>query len=127
MPPSHLHVYCHRWQDQAGQDAIQCIVKLRIPEWVDGLCNWQLDVVSRILNGEDVLVSTATGDGKSAIFAVPLIVLLELKSQSICYPNLPCQELPMGIVITPMKGLASNIVCSHVLVSFNLVNSLALM
>ncbi|KAG5641087.1 hypothetical protein DXG03_006044, partial [Asterophora parasitica] len=99
-----------RWQSQVGRDTIQQIVNLRVSEWTRGLRDWQLDVVSGILDGEDVLVSTATGDGKSAIFATPLLVLLEMKRAAGYYPRLPCREPPMGIVITPTKGLAANIV-----------------
>ncbi|KAF8056278.1 P-loop containing nucleoside triphosphate hydrolase protein [Lyophyllum atratum] len=99
-----------RWQSPIGRDTIQRIVKLKIPGWTEGLRDWQLDLISRILDGEDILVSTATGDGKSAIFAVPLVVLLELKRQPAYYPNLLRRALPMGIVITPTKGLAGNIV-----------------
>ncbi|KAF5381943.1 hypothetical protein D9615_004202 [Tricholomella constricta] len=98
------------WQSQLGRDTIQRIVKHLVPDWTDGLRDWQLDIVSRILDGEDVLVSTATGDGKSAIFATPLLVLLELRRAPFYYPRLPCRVLPMGIVITPTKGLAANIV-----------------
>jgi len=108
MAPSHARPL--RWQSDVGQATIQRIVKFLIPEWTDGLRDWQLDLVSRILDGDDILVSTATGDGKSAVFAVPLVVLLELQRQPMYYPNLPCRSLPMGIVITPTKGLAANIV-----------------
>ncbi|KAF8057176.1 P-loop containing nucleoside triphosphate hydrolase protein [Lyophyllum atratum] len=99
-----------RWQSSTGKDTIQRIVKDLIPAWTAGLRDWQLDLVSRILDGEDVLVSTATGDGKSAIFAVPLVVLQEIKDRPLYYSNLPRRTFPMGIVITPTKGLAANIV-----------------
>ncbi|RDB16841.1 ATP-dependent DNA helicase RecQ [Hypsizygus marmoreus] len=108
MAPCHSRVL--QWQSSIGRDTVRRIVKERIPEWTEGLRDWQLDVVCRILDGEDVLISTATGDGKSAIFAVPLVVLLELQRQPMYYADLPRRALPMGIVITPTKGLAGNIV-----------------
>ncbi|KAF8054718.1 hypothetical protein FPV67DRAFT_1371553, partial [Lyophyllum atratum] len=94
-----------RWQSEIRQATIQRIVKLLIPGWTDGLHDWQMDLVSRILDGEDVLASTAIGDGKSAVFAVPL-----LKRRPSYYPDLPRRKLPMGMVTTPTKGLAANIV-----------------
>ncbi|KAG6824239.1 hypothetical protein H0H92_007585 [Tricholoma furcatifolium] len=100
----------HRWQSQIGKHTIQLIIKLLIPQWKEGLYDWQLDLVSQILDGEDVLVSTATGDGKSAVFAAPLVILLEIQCCPSNYPNLPYRELPMDIIISPTKGLASNIV-----------------
>ncbi|KAK6984339.1 P-loop containing nucleoside triphosphate hydrolase protein [Favolaschia claudopus] len=38
---------------------------------------FQLDLVAPILDGDDILCCTATGDGKSAAFSVPLLVLNE--------------------------------------------------
>ncbi|KAG6843120.1 hypothetical protein H0H93_002184, partial [Arthromyces matolae] len=99
-----------QWQSQVGRDTIQRIIKQQIPLWKDGLYDWQLDLVSRILDGNDILVSTATGDGKSAIFAAPLVILLEIQQRPLNYPNLPYRPLPTGIVICPTKGLAANIV-----------------
>ncbi|KAJ7097721.1 P-loop containing nucleoside triphosphate hydrolase protein, partial [Mycena epipterygia] len=52
----------------------------------------------------------ATGDGKSALFAVPIIVLRETARDRHLYPDLPGRALLQGIVVTPTKGLAANIV-----------------
>jgi superfamily II DNA/RNA helicase len=52
----------------------------------------------------------ATGGGKSALFAVPLIVLREIARNPGLYPDLLTRALPQGIVVTPTKGLAANIV-----------------
>lgn len=117
MAPPCLHTI--RWQSVTGKNTIQQIVKSLIPAWTDGLRVWQLDLVSRILDGEDILVSTATGDGKSAIFAVPLVILLELERKPGDYPELLRRSLPMGIVITPTKGLSYNIVCSPSIDSYS--------
>src|SRR5271168_4937888 len=66
-----------RWQDPAGLETINIIVKKLIPKWTNGLHEVQLALVSAILDGKDVLCCTATGDGKSAAFSVPTLVLLE--------------------------------------------------
>ncbi|KAF7344820.1 ATP-dependent DNA helicase RecQ [Mycena venus] len=80
----------------------------RIPGWKDGLFRWQLTIVVWILDGEDVLCVTATGDGKSALFTVPIIVLLEVAANPSTYPGLK----PVGIVIviSPTKGLSANMI-----------------
>lgn len=59
------------------------------------------------LDGQDIMCGMATGGGKSAVFAVPIIVLQEITRNPHLYPDLPTRALPMGIVITPTKGLAS--------------------
>jgi superfamily II DNA/RNA helicase len=86
-------------------------VEEQIPEWTGGLHDWQLDVVAWILDGEDVLCITATGDGKSAIFAVPIIVLREVAQNPTKYRGFTVNhKKPVGIVIVPTKGLGGNIV-----------------
>jgi superfamily II DNA helicase RecQ len=52
----------------------------------------------------------ATGSGKSAMFAVSIIILLEMARNPHLYPDLPVRALPVGLVVTPTKGLAGNIV-----------------
>ncbi|KAF8171574.1 P-loop containing nucleoside triphosphate hydrolase protein [Mycena galopus ATCC 62051] len=100
----------YRWADPKGVQAVTKIVKKRIPQWKNGLYPAQLKLIVRILDGEDIFCSMATGGGKSALFAVPIIVLKELASHPELYPDLPVRALPVGIVITPTKGLAANIV-----------------
>jgi ATP-dependent helicase YprA (DUF1998 family) len=68
----------YQWQDPEGRATIIKIIKELVPEWDEGLHMWQLNLVVRILDGEDVLCCTATGDGKSALFAVPIIILQEM-------------------------------------------------
>lgn len=73
----------------------------------------QLELVSGILHGRIILCCTATGDGKSAAFAIPCLVLLEYNNNPEAYPRgIPTRAKPIGIAITPTKGLANNIVCS---------------
>ncbi|PPQ98765.1 hypothetical protein CVT26_014348 [Gymnopilus dilepis] len=100
-----------RWQDPDGLTTINTIVKKLVPSWTNGLHPVQLELVSAILDGEDVLCCTATGNGKSAAFAIPPIVLLEYnRSPGIYTAGLPTRTKPIGVVITPTKGLADNIV-----------------
>lgn len=60
-----------RWKDTEGHETIQKIVREKVPQWKDGLRDWQLNLVARILDGECILCCTATGDGKSALFGAP--------------------------------------------------------
>ncbi|KAF8961376.1 hypothetical protein BDZ97DRAFT_1664302 [Flammula alnicola] len=58
-----------------------------------------------------MLCYTATGDGKSAPFAIPCLVLLEYNNNPEAYPRgLPTRAKPIEVVITPTKGLANKIV-----------------
>ncbi|KAK6966546.1 hypothetical protein R3P38DRAFT_2816039, partial [Favolaschia claudopus] len=99
------------WKDEIGRETINSIVKKVIPAWTQGLRPFQLDLVAPLLNGDDILCCTATGDGKSAAFSVPLLVLNEYNSNPHLYPRgLDTRIGPMGIVVTPTKGLANNIV-----------------
>ncbi|KAJ7759723.1 P-loop containing nucleoside triphosphate hydrolase protein [Mycena maculata] len=98
-----------KWQTESGRALIRKIVAEKIPEWKDGLHDWQVIIIAWILDGEDVLCITATGDGKSALFAVPIIVLLEVVRNP-AYAAYGNRKKPVGLVIAPTKGLASNIV-----------------
>ena len=100
-----------RWQDPVGLETINTIVKKLIPTWMNGLHEVQLELVSAMLDREDVLCCTATGDGKSAAFSVPSIVLLEYNKHPEAYvAGLPSRKRPIRVVITPTKGLVDNIV-----------------
>ncbi|KAJ7212698.1 P-loop containing nucleoside triphosphate hydrolase protein [Mycena pura] len=99
-----------KWQTERGHMIIQRIVAAKVPEWLSGLHAWQLLVVAWILDGEDVFCVTATGDGKSALFAVPIIVLLEVAQNPTAYPGYVHHKKPVALVIAPTKGLAGNIV-----------------
>ncbi|KAJ7627874.1 hypothetical protein B0H17DRAFT_909704, partial [Mycena rosella] len=101
-----------KWQTERGRTTIQQIVATKIPQWAGGLRDWQVTVIAWILDGEDVLCITATGDGKSALFAVPILVLLEVAKNPATYPGFWDQKrrTPVGLVIAPTKGLSANIV-----------------
>ncbi|KAJ7208662.1 P-loop containing nucleoside triphosphate hydrolase protein [Mycena pura] len=100
----------YSWRSTHGHRTIAAIVKKVIPQWTNGLYPTQLDLVARILDGENLLCCMATGGGKSALFSVPILILHEMTRNSHLYPNLPTRALPQGIVVTPTKGLAANIV-----------------
>ncbi|KAJ7903972.1 hypothetical protein B0H13DRAFT_2334986 [Mycena leptocephala] len=97
-----------RWQTPLGHATIQCIVKAKIPGWKDGLFKWQLIIVAWILDGEDVFCVTATGDGKSALFTVPILVLLEMAENLGAYLRFVNHKKPVGI--SPTKGLSANMI-----------------
>jgi hypothetical protein len=82
-------------------------VKAKIPGWKDGLFRWQLIIVAWTLDGEEVLCVT---DGKSALFTVLIIILLEVAANPAVYPGFVNYRQPVGIVISPTKGLSANMV-----------------
>ena len=112
MPPK------YRWQDPEGRATIIKIIKELVPKWDEGLHTWQLSLVVWILDGEDVLCCTATGDGKSTLFATSIIVLLEMARNPGLYPDLPYRSNPIGLVVMPTKGLSTNIVSLSRLIFF---------
>jgi len=44
------------------------------------------------------------------VFDIPLVVLLEMALNPTLYPDLPYRAKPIGIAVTPTKGLAANVV-----------------
>jgi superfamily II DNA/RNA helicase len=106
-----------RWKDEIGCKTVATIVKKMIPGWTKGLRPVQEDLVTAILDGDDVLCCTATGDGKSAVFSVPILVLREYNANPALYPpGLRTRLNPVGVVVTPTKGLTNNIVRGFILV-----------
>ncbi|KAF9033046.1 hypothetical protein BDZ89DRAFT_923025, partial [Hymenopellis radicata] len=53
-----------------------------------------------------------TGGGKTALYAIPTLCHLEISQNPLEYPEFAgiVRENPVGLVVTPTKGLASNIV-----------------
>ncbi|KAE9390951.1 hypothetical protein BT96DRAFT_1062434 [Gymnopus androsaceus JB14] len=95
-----------------GVNTVNSIVKKLIPKWKDGLREIQLFCILTILNLEDVFAIEATGGGKSALFGIPVLVHLEISQNPSLYPKftVPIRSDPIAVVVTPTKGLASNIV-----------------
>ncbi|KAF8139394.1 hypothetical protein K438DRAFT_1996004 [Mycena galopus ATCC 62051] len=79
----------YHWYDPQGVQTVTAIVKKRIPQWKDGLYTRQRKLIVRILDGEDIFCSMATGGDNSALFAVLIIVLAELALHPGLYPDLP--------------------------------------
>ncbi|KAF7334056.1 P-loop containing nucleoside triphosphate hydrolase protein [Mycena venus] len=100
----------YAWRSTTGDRTITTIVKKLIPQWKNGLYPAQQDLIARILDRQAILCCMATGGGKSALFSVPILILREMARNPHLYPDLPTCALPQGIVITPTKGLAANIV-----------------
>ena len=77
---------------------------------MDGLHPVQLELVSEVLDGRNTLCCTATDDGKSAAFTIPGLVL-KYNAHPDTYPaGLPTRKRPIDVVITPTKGLATDII-----------------
>ena len=95
-----------------GTKTVNSIVKKLIPKWTNGLRDLQLICIPKILDLHDVFAIDATGGGKSALFGVPILVHLEISKNPNSYPTfaVPIHLNPIGVVVTPTKGLASNIV-----------------
>ncbi|KAJ7737945.1 hypothetical protein B0H16DRAFT_1761928 [Mycena metata] len=84
-----------RWQSSTGRNTISEIVKKLLPEWTSGLRPVQEELVSDILDSDDVLCCTATGDGKSCAFYIPILVLSEYNTNRAEYPSgLPTRPNP---------------------------------
>ncbi len=98
------------WTDTEGSDAVKLAVSRRIPQWKEGLCDFQQEYIPYILNGDNLLLCTATGDGKSSFFTVPILVHLEVRDNPDLYKGFEAKKLPVGIIVTPTIGLAGNIV-----------------
>jgi hypothetical protein len=65
------------WQDPIGLETKCTIVRMILPIRRDGLHPVQLELVSAILDGVDILCCTKTGDGKSVAFAITSLILVE--------------------------------------------------
>ena len=91
-----------------------------ILHWKNGFYDWQLKLVVPALDGEHMMYCLTTGRGKSALFAVPMIIFLVISKNPELYPNLPYHMHPVGLVMMPTKGLTCNIVrprSSHLLLN----------
>ncbi|KAL0578108.1 hypothetical protein V5O48_003887 [Marasmius crinis-equi] len=99
-----------KWSDDAGKVAIQTAVARCIPQWPNGLRDYQRTYIPALMNGDNMLIITATGDGKSAFFCVPIAIHNEISSHPQLYPALPYKKFAMGVIVTPTKGLAESIV-----------------
>ncbi|KIM80574.1 hypothetical protein PILCRDRAFT_822305 [Piloderma croceum F 1598] len=93
-----------RWRDPIGRETTQKIIKKLLPTWKNGLQDFQLDIVMPTLNGVDGMLLTATGDGKSAAFMIPILVLQEMACNPLEYPDLPRTSKPIRLVINQRRA-----------------------
>jgi hypothetical protein len=99
-----------RWTEDIGLDAIQTMFRHCSPR-TNGLTTARLRLVSPILEGSDVLYVNATGSGKSCAFSTPTVVWNEYNTNPGLYPRGSRMfKKPVGLVITPRKGLGHNLV-----------------
>jgi hypothetical protein len=100
-----------KWNGTEGNKIIQDIAVEHTP-WKNGLRDYQLDVVSEVLDGTNFFYIDATGFGKSRAFSFPIITLLQYNKNPDRYPRgYRTKKDPVGIVVTPTpKGLAYNLV-----------------
>ncbi|KAJ8090935.1 hypothetical protein PM082_024859 [Marasmius tenuissimus] len=102
----------HPFRSPTGASTLSVIVQKLVPQWPTGLKPFQHESILKILDQQQLLCITATGDGKSALFAIPILVHLELGRLPSQYPslNVITRNQPVGLVVTPTKGLANKIV-----------------
>ncbi|KAF9058741.1 P-loop containing nucleoside triphosphate hydrolase protein [Rhodocollybia butyracea] len=98
-----------RWISQEGTDTLNRVVSARIPQWELGLRDFQREWIPLVLDHQNLVAFTATGDGKSVLFLVPILIHLELSTNPLQYTNFPVQHQAVVMVITPTKGLATSI------------------
>ena len=102
-----------RWQSELGHSYIRSIVAEKVPQWPDGLHDWQLINIAWILDGEDVLCITATGDGKSAIYSVAIIVLREVAAHPDKYPTPSPQKADLPPSTPHRNGINGDGISEH--------------
>ncbi|KAE9396145.1 hypothetical protein BT96DRAFT_941880 [Gymnopus androsaceus JB14] len=100
------------FHSELGTNIINSIVKSHVPSWSEGLRPFQLTCIPKILDCEDLFAIEKTGGGKSALFGIPILVHHEISGNPTLYPkfSVRIRERAVGIVITPTKGLANDIV-----------------
>ena len=75
----------HAYKTPQGLEALKCLVARRIPQWKDSLrlsvitSKSSLDFIPHILDDDNLLVCTATGDGKSAYFTAPILAYIDVR------------------------------------------------
>ncbi|THV07193.1 hypothetical protein K435DRAFT_579882, partial [Dendrothele bispora CBS 962.96] len=61
------------WTDAVGIATLNSVASKRVPQWLNGLYEYQVEPISCLLNQEHVLLFVGTGSGKAALFIIPLI------------------------------------------------------
>ena len=97
-----------RWTDDASHSSY-CSTMHTQEEWAH--VSPQLRPIFLILGRTGILHINATGFGKSCAFSIPILVLNEYNKTPELFPSGLRHFLkPVGLVITPTKGLANNLV-----------------
>ncbi|KAI0038910.1 P-loop containing nucleoside triphosphate hydrolase protein, partial [Auriscalpium vulgare] len=78
------------WTSEAGLEKLRTLVRPHLP--FDPR-PFQLEDSARILNGQDIILTTATGDGKSALIYIPALARKEMRT----------------VVVEPTNALESDI------------------
>ncbi|THU97044.1 hypothetical protein K435DRAFT_857951 [Dendrothele bispora CBS 962.96] len=88
-----------------GLQTLKTITRTNIPQWTEGLRPFQLQSIPLILENQDVFAITATGDGKSALFAVPILVHQELSKipSFILNSMFLYAKIPSELLLLPQK------------------------
>ncbi|THU92869.1 hypothetical protein K435DRAFT_671281 [Dendrothele bispora CBS 962.96] len=110
--------YPPHWTDSLGADALKQVVSRCVPQWTNGLHNYQVEPLQLVLNQEDLIFVSGTGCGKVALFIIPLVVHREILAHPDLYPVFPVKKNAVVVVITPKRGLANSII--HELEKFGL-------
>ncbi|KAF9062273.1 hypothetical protein BDP27DRAFT_1233864 [Rhodocollybia butyracea] len=93
-----------RWISQEGTDTLNHVVSARIPQWELGLWDFQREWIPLVLDCQNLVAFTATGDGKSVLFLVPILIHLKLSTNPLQYTQVPVQHQAVAMVITPTRG-----------------------
>jgi superfamily II DNA helicase RecQ len=108
-----------KWNSTDGHEIIQSILRA-YTSWSTGLRPHQLDVVSEALDGTNFLYIDATGSGKSCVFSITIVVLKQYnKYPGVFLRGFRTREHPVGLVITPTKGLGHDQVCDGICLILN--------
>ncbi|KJA13172.1 hypothetical protein HYPSUDRAFT_107574, partial [Hypholoma sublateritium FD-334 SS-4] len=95
-----------KFQGSIGRQLCRQILSTKLPF---GPHDYQLDVITRVLDGEDVIAVSATGSGKSAyIYMVMIIALAILDDRSLC-PSACFPADPAMVVICPTTALEEDL------------------
>jgi len=95
----------------SSPDGWQICRKILIDKLPFGPHDYQLEGITRALNGQDVVAVSATGSGKSAYIYMLAIVLRELAKPSSLYPTeRKFHTDPAVVVVCPTTALEDDLV-----------------
>lgn len=99
------------WTSPLGLSTLKSLVP-EVVSW-PSLKDFQLDILAHVMNGENCLGITATGDGKTASYHLPLQMIDRLMQKG-CPEGLKLHHRParraIGVVVSPLLGLEVSLV-----------------